>query len=184
MKEAMLKRWLLVAAWAVLALISYTAEAQSDVEPICVGGIPDTTTPEDFEERENGEIKHLPTNLIYMRCALGQTFDNGECIGIAAQYTWQQALQLSVGYEFNGSTNWRLPNIKELAMIVERACVRPSINEISFPATPPDDFWTSTPSMQDPLRAWSVAFFNGTSSIKAKDRSINVRLVRTALPNE
>jgi len=184
MKEVLLKRWLLVLAWGILALISYTADAQTDLEPICIGGIPDTTTPEDFSERENGEIKHLPSNLIYMQCAIGQTYDNGECLGMASLHTWQEALQLSVGYEFNGSTNWRLPNLKELAMTVERACVRPAVNETSFPNTPADDFWTSTPSMQDPLRAWSVAFFNGTSSIKAKDRSIHVRLVRTALPNE
>lgn len=180
MKELMLKRWFLVGAWAVLAFMSYEADA----EALCVGGVPETTTSDVYEERSNGEIKHIPSDLIFMRCAIGQSFENDQCIGIASLFTWQQALQLSVGYQFNESKNWRLPNIKELGVIVERSCVRPSINEDAFPATPPDDFWTSTPSMQDPERAWSVAFFNGTSSLKAKDRSVNVRLVRTALPAE
>jgi hypothetical protein len=180
MKELMVKRWFLVGAWAALAFMSYDADASAR----CVNGIPETSGSDIYQEVKFGEIKHAPSNLVFMRCAIGQTFENGQCSGIASLFTWQQALQLSVGYEYNGSSNWRLPNIKELSVIVERACVRPSINEGAFPATPPDEFWTSTPSMQDPERAWSIAFFNGTSSIKAKDRSVNVRLVRTALSSE
>lgn len=180
MKQMMFKRWALVAAWAVLAFMSKDADAQAT----CIDAIPKTSSSELFTASGEGEIRHIPSNLVFMRCAIGQIWQGGKCTGIANLYTWEQALQLSVAYEFNESRNWRLPNIKELSVIVERACVRPSIDDGAFPETPPDDFWTSTPSVQDPERAWSLAFFNGTSSIKAKDRSANVRLVRTALASE
>lgn len=179
-RALMCKRYLLVGAWAALALTSQFAEA----EALCNGEIPETSPIDVFEPAGNGEILHAPSDLIFMRCAVGQTWENETCEGSAQLFTWQQALQFSYGYEFNGSTNWRLPNIKELTVITERSCVRPAVNEQAFPETPPDDFWTSTPSMFDTQRAWSLGFFNGTSSIKAKDRSIHIRLVRTRLNNE
>jgi hypothetical protein len=179
-KPLMFKRCLLVGAWAVLALSSQFVEA----EALCNGEIPETTAIEVFEPAGDGEILHAPSGLIFMRCAIGQTWENETCEGNAQLFTWQQALKLSYGYEYNDSRNWRLPNIKELVVIAERSCVRPAVNEQAFPETPPDDFWTSTPSMFDTQRAWSVGFFNGTSSIKAKDRSIHIRLVRSRLDDE
>ena len=119
-----------------------------------------------------------------MRCAIGQTWDGTNCTGDAQQLSWQQALQLAHGYSVENIQGWRLPNIKELATVTERQCVRPAINIDVFPDTPADDFWTSTPSVTDEQRAWVVAFFNSSNSIKDKDRFVFVRLVRTALAQE
>ncbi|MFC3121496.1 Lcl C-terminal domain-containing protein [Agaribacter flavus] len=176
----MFKRIFWVLCWAVLALVSQFVYAESS----CPEGLESTTDSGVYVEYEGGEILHIPSNLVFMRCALGQQWIDGDCIGEAEPYTWQQALSLSLGYQFNEKNSWRLPNIKELSVIVERACVRPAINEDVFPQTAIDDFWTSTPSMLDEKRAWSIAFANGSSAIKAKDRSILVRLVRTRLPEE
>ncbi|MFC4701939.1 DUF1566 domain-containing protein [Glaciecola siphonariae] len=180
MRGVMIKRLILVGCWALLAILSNVAIAES----VCVGDIPATSDEELYLEIGDGQILHRPSNLVFMRCSLGQTWENDECTGEAALYTWQDALQASYGYEFAQALGWRMPNIKELSVIVERACVRPAVNEALFPQTPPDDFWTSTPSIIDDTRAWSMAFFNGTSSIKAKDRSLHVRLVRTRLNSE
>jgi hypothetical protein len=182
MRHLSLKRVILVACWAFLGLSSEVTFAQEEAD--CVNGIIETSNPELFQLDESGDVLHLPTGLVFMRCALGQTWDSTGCSGDADAMTWQEALQASVGYDFNNSQNWRLPNIKELTAITERACTNPSINVGVFPQTQVGDYWTSTPSAIDGERAWVVGFFNGTSSLKAKDRSIFVRLVRTKLPNE
>lgn len=166
-------------AISLMCLLS-SAHAQQ----VCLDTAPTSAPEEDFVRFDNGQLLHLRTNLMWMRCAIGQAWDGDTCTGEAEPYTWKQALNLSVGYNFNASTNWRLPNIKELSSITERSCVRPSIDSDLFPATPPDDFWTSTPSMADAQRAWVVAFFNSSNSIKEKNRTVFVRLVRTALPAE
>lgn len=153
-------------------------------EQFCLSSVPETASEDEFEKIEGGLVWHTETNLIWMRCSLGQTWDGSDCLGEATKFTWQEALQISVGYEFLGSTQWRLPNIKELVSITEKSCVRPSINDSNFPDTPPDDFWTSTPVANDGIRAWAVAFYNSSISNKQKDRALNVRLVRTALPSE
>jgi hypothetical protein len=156
----------------------------ASAEQYCLSTAPVSAPEEDFIRFDSGQVLHLNTNLMWMRCAIGQTWDGETCTGEAEPYTWKQALELSVGYSFNGSTNWRLPNVKELSSITERSCTRPSIDTDLFPATAPDDFWTSTPSMTDAERAWVVAFFNSSNSIKEKNRTVFVRLVRTALPTE
>jgi hypothetical protein len=153
-------------------------------EQECLSNVPETAREDEFEKIDGGLVWHTQTNLMWMRCSLGQTWDGSDCLGEATKFTWQEALQISVGYEFLGSTQWRLPNIKELVSITERSCVRPSINDSNFPQTPPDDFWTSTPVANDGIRAWAVAFYNSSISNKQKDRALNVRLVRTALPSE
>jgi hypothetical protein len=181
MKQLMIKRWLLVICWAVLGITSEYTYAN---EAICISGIPATAGNDVFESDDASDILHIPTGLVFMRCAIGQTWQDGDCIGQATAHTWQEALELSVGYDLNDSKNWRLPNIKELSVIIERSCTSPSINTAAFPQTPDEDFWTSTPSVLDPQRAWVIGFLNGTSSLRAKDRSIYVRLVRTKQPSE
>ncbi len=168
----------------ILSLFFVCFFSVANAEQFCLSTAPVSAPEESFLKFDNGQLLHLRTNLMWMRCAIGQTWDGETCAGEAEPYTWKQALELSVGYEFNDSANWRLPNIKELSSITERSCTRPSVDVDLFPATPPDDFWTSTPSMKDTERAWVVAFFNSSNSIKEKDRTVFVRLVRTALPFE
>lgn len=138
------------------------------------------TTPSDrFTAVTTSSLLDTATDLVWRRCSEGQAWNGSTCEGEATKYTWQQALQLAHEASDNDLLGWRLPNVKELASITERNCVRPAVNSGLFPETPADDFWTSTPSADDPDRAWVVAFFNASHSIKEKDRFIYVRLVRT-----
>ena len=182
MRLDLFKRIFWVSCWALLAFVSLYADAQeSSNNAVCPSGITATTSDDDFvalTESAAGEVLHVPSNLVFMRCSLGQTWDGTTCIGEASTFAWSEALQFSRGFEFNQRKTWRLPNVKELSIITERACVRPAINENIFPQTPPDDFWTSSPSVDDPLRAWSTAFSNGSISERAKQRDLFVRLVR------
>ncbi|WP_416305590.1 DUF1566 domain-containing protein [Neptunicella sp. SCSIO 80796] len=148
----------------------------------CQDDIDETAPEENFALVAGGLATDTTTRLMWMRCAIGQQWNTaqGRCLGDPQPVTWQQALQLAHGYVYQSLSGWRLPNMKELNTIVERQCVRPSINSTVFPDTPSDDFWTSTPSMIDGQRAWVVAFFNGSNSIKQKTLFPYVRLVRNA----
>lgn len=146
----------------------------------CLSDSPETAPTANFVNNGDGTITDITTGLMWMQCSLGQTFINGNCSGDALTYNWQQALQTAHGYQFASLDGWRVPNVKELASLTEKQCVRPAINETLFPNTPSDDFWSSTPSLSDQQRAWVVAFFNSSNSIKEKNLFVFVRLVRTA----
>jgi hypothetical protein len=146
----------------------------------CISTIIETTPTAGLVDNADGTVSDEATGLMWMKCSVGQTFTNNSCIGDARELNWQQALVFAHGYEFASLDGWRLPNIKELATITERRCVRPAINETLFPNTPSDDFWTSTPSLLDSQRAWVVAFFNSSNSIKQKNLFVFARLVRNS----
>lgn len=169
---------------AFLMLTGSTVAYAQQADAICPDGIPETANIDAFEAFDNGEVLHIASQLIFMRCSIGQTFANGTCENEPTSFTWQQALQTSITSEFNDSKNWRLPNIKELSVITERACVRPSVNDLVFPNTSPDDYWTSTSSVSNPQSAWVVGFSNASNAKRLKTRSLFVRLVRTRLPSE
>lgn len=116
------------------------------------------------------EVFDNETQLIWKRCAEG--LSGNECnTGAAGTYTWAQALALT-------DNTWRLPNIKELASLVETACYYPAINLTVFPNTPSSYFWSSSPYAYSSNSAWLVAFGSGTDGIHGKDSALRVRLVR------
>ena len=166
------------------AILASSQLSAQEVEATCLSSIAATAPSEDFVLRDNGETWQISTNLIWMRCAYGQTWDGDSCSGEAEPLTWLQALELSRAFSSNGSNAWRLPNVKELSSIVERACLRPAINAEVFPNTPSDNFWSSTPSLMEQTQTWVVAFFNGNNALKEKERTHFVRMVRTSLPQE
>ena len=165
-------------AATLMCAASFMTSVSANAQECLTEGV--TTTPtENFESISTDALLDNTSDLIWKRCAEGQSWDGTTCNGEAVKYTWQEALQLAARASNEDLLGWRLPNVKELATLTERSCVRPAINSVLFPSTPSDDFWTSTPSVDDPDRAWVVAFFNASHSIKEKERCVYVRLVRT-----
>lgn len=84
---------------------------------------------------------------------------------------------------------WRLPTVAELSSLVlhplglgastSPTCI-PSIDQVAFPATPPDDFWTSTsdPALDD---ATYTDFRDGRSHAGDPTTPMSVRCVRAPL---
>jgi len=155
--------------------VSYVATSQT-----CLPDYDASLKIDEFVDNADGTATDASLGLVWMRCSLGQAWANETCSGDANELTWQQALQAAHGYEYAGQLGWRVPNMKELASLTERSCVRPAINELFFPNTSSDDYWTSTPSVVDPERAWVIAFFNSSNSLKDKHLFVFTRLVRTA----
>ncbi len=118
------------------------------------------------------EVKDNITHLIWQRCPRGMTWSVNLCLGAAVTYTHEEALVYSDGKV------WRLPNVKELASIVDRNFSNPAIDTRIFPATPGSMFWSSTPYPADPSNAWHVDFYGGDVGISVRFENLMVRLVR------
>lgn len=94
--------------------------------------------------------------------------------------TWDVALANAVSATTATYTDWRLPNAKELASIVDKACASPAINAVVFPATVSGSYWTSTPvtNAGSENSVFTIDFTNGSLNASAKNVASNVRLVR------
>lgn len=135
-----------------------------------------TNIPGHYEGRytdngNQGTITDNMTGLMWSKCLLGMTWDPAKalCVGAtgdnqqelrAESKTWQATLQAVL--QLNNSTgygnffDWRLPNVKEAASILEPACIGNSqpialdldyfkIRSKSDEATQAVEFWSSTP---------------------------------------
>ena len=97
-----------------------------------------------FIDNHDGTVTDLGTGLQWKRCSEGQIWMGSFCDRTATTHSWQGALNLADGATYAGKDDWRLPNVKELASIIEEACYYPAFNETVFPDTPGADVWTSS----------------------------------------
>lgn len=128
--------------------------------------IPATTPTAQFTAHGNGTVTDTKTALMWKQCPEGQS--GADCsIGRALYYSWEQALAhvetLNASGGFAGYTDWRLPNIKELASLVEEQCDDPAINSALFPNTASELFWSSSPVVYDKGNTWMVYFGRGSN---------------------
>ena len=120
------------------------------------------------------EVTDAQTGLIWRRCTVGQTWANSTCTGGLTVFRHEEALAHAMT-----QTGWRLPNVKELASLVDTTSVRPAVNAAAFPGTPTAAYWSSTPDVQTPSNAWSVDFTLGTVAPLGRSTfGVLVRLVR------
>ncbi len=167
----------MVVAAAVLLMASQLTLAQ------CTDGVEnpaiEASTPSDqFLVRTDGTVLHRPTQLIWQRCAIGQTWTGTLCSGSAQLQDWQTALETARDHVQAGAEDWRLPNRNELASIVETRCHSPAINGDAFPMATSDGYWTSSPTSEMTDRAWVVLFADGEIQPSPIADLYAVRLVR------
>jgi hypothetical protein len=128
-----------------------------------------------FSYSSNGsEVTDSKTGLVWQRCSAGQSWSGSTCTGTATTYTHEAALTYA-----QTQTGWRLPNVKELASLVDRTVTIPSIDSVAFPATAVNHYWSASPYVGDADFAWIVGF-NGGDIHHSFNRSnvVQVRLVR------
>lgn len=133
-----------------------------------------------YTDHGDGTITDNATGLMWMKCSLGQS--GLTCNGDASSFTWKSALDAAQtansGEGTLGYSDWRLPNIKELGSLTEKACYLPSINANVFPNTPSEVYWTATPTPQVDADAWCIYFHHGYDCTGNKNFAYDVRLVR------
>ncbi len=103
--------------------------------------------------------------------------DNNDVLKV--RNNWKDAIKHCEDLTLAGFDNWRLPNIRELKSITERAKkVSPSIKD-GFVKISIDWYWSSTTRLSDPSHAWGVDFDSGGSEYWLnKSRLLYVRCVR------
>ena len=157
-------------------------DACDDVGPCRYESLPATAPASRFTDNHDGTLTDEATGLRWKRCAEGQSWDGETCVGGAETLTWQQALQRGAEASFADRDDWRLPNVKELASLVERACDQPALDLDAFPGAAWDTpYWSSTPDA-DASRAWFVNFHIG-EIYNGRDKNEDgfARLVRGGL---
>ena len=128
-----------------------------------------------YVDNGDGTVSDVTHGITWQKCTVGQTYDreSGLCEGAPSHFeNWEDALS-QVNGEFD------LPNIKELASIVERSCIEPAIKLDVFPGTPLGIYWTNTPSTDptDPV-ARVVDFTDGAELVRDANRGRYVRLLK------
>lgn len=151
----------------ILSLFSSLALSQ-----VCNDNIERSSIEGRFVNTEDGYILDVETMLRWNYCSLGQEYANGNCVGTPSQFeTFHDALNAVASIEGH-----RIPNIKELATLVERSCVEPAIDQEVFPDTPLYVYWTSTPKASG--SAMIIDFTDGSEIIRDINRPKVIRLVK------
>ena len=139
---------------------------------------------ERYTDNQDGTVTDTYTQLIWMRCSLGQEWNssNSSCDSdpeIPEEHNWLSALAFA-GESYFGYNDWRLPNVKELASLRKISVKDPAIDSTAFPDTPAMTFWTSTPSGVSSNNSWYIRFNSSVAIDDAdRDNSYYVRLVRS-----
>jgi hypothetical protein len=126
---------------------------------------------------EDNNVKDPETRLVWARCSVGQTWTGSGCFGAPAGLTHDQALQLTKDLQRGGPGHWRLPTVKELASLADKACEGVTIDTTQFPGTAARSYWASTPFVANPANAWRVGFGNGEVAEEPRSNLNAVRLV-------
>ena len=138
-----------------------------------------------YSDNGDGTVTDTYTNLIWMRCSLGQDWNSssGACDEAASSFSWSGALNQARKSSYAEYDDWRLPNVKELTSLLKHTSSSPSINSTIFPNIPTDSntyFWTSTPSVSNTSSSWRVNLYDGTGDgTSSRSSEYYVLLVRS-----
>jgi hypothetical protein len=109
-------------------------------------------TTRSYTDNGNGTIIDNVTGLIWQKCSMGFNndvgcTDDGDTNNNTA--TWANAITYCENLTLGGSSDWRLPGIKQLRSLVDYSRYNPSINNL-FPNTVANGYWSSSPSSAIP----------------------------------
>lgn len=95
-----------------------------------------------------------------------------------AALTWEQALAYAEGLSIGTSSDWRLPNIKELQSLNNELATSPSVFAPYFSSVGIHNYWSSTTLPNQPLSAWYWSTTFGITTYSTKTGTNFVICVR------
>lgn len=162
---------------AVILFIGLSSSLPLYANQICqTDNIKFTNPTHKYLQHTNGTVTDNETDLMWYVCS-------EEC-NTPTDYTWEEALnyveEFNTHIKFANYTDWRLPNIRELATLAELQCFRPAINITVFPNTLPLHYWSSSPYKFYPHYSWYMNFEDGVYTYGDRTDKKHLRLVRDA----
>lgn len=137
-----------------------------------------------FFDNGDGTVIDTETGLMWKRCpeVIAITYDACDT-GTLIKFPWLHALaradKVNALGGFAGYTDWRLPDIKEMASLMELRCYQPVISRRLFPESEGTlEYWTSSPSTEEGY-AWAFSLESGCVHKWENAKHCLVRLVRT-----
>ncbi len=107
----------------------------------------------------------------------------GEGINYGKAGNWEYAKQYCENLSLGGKSDWRLPNIYELATLLDNTKIgTPNILD-GFQNIASFVYWTSATNASDTSRAWGLRFKDGDDYWYPKTSSYSVRCVRAGQLN-
>jgi hypothetical protein len=172
------------AAVAVGCLLSPSSHPAAAERSDCDTSIYPLSSPTSrFEDGGDGTVTDKQSKLMWMRCAVGQRWRDGVCAGQSSALSWSDAVEAAQRINKSGQffySDWRLPQLPELASIAERQCKSPRINLDIFPNTEAKSFWSATSRPADAASAFVLSFGPDGVSYANRGEQHDVRLVRSA----
>lgn len=92
--------------------------------------------------------------------------------------SWEAAISYCEGLSLAGQTDWRLPNVKELASLTDESRFNPVIDLEVFPGAKASQYWSSTAEDHSAECAWQVHFDGGDVNTNLKSCIVYTRCVR------
>jgi hypothetical protein len=144
-----------------------------------------------YQDNDDGTVTDLETGLMWQKCPVGMAWVDGgvpgndptgdSCSAAASLISWVDALNAADASAFAAQTDWRLPNKKELASLMDVSCKAPAINTVFFPEVFTADFkriWASTVTANSAKKAWATKYVTGDDILVSKQALLGVYLVR------
>jgi hypothetical protein len=121
-----------------------------------------TTITNHFTDNGDGTIKDNLTQLIWQK------------VPNTSALTWEQALVYAEGLSLGGTSDWRLPNIKELQSLNNELATNPSVFSPYFENLAVHFYWSSTSLPNQTIKAW---YWSTQFGITTYDTKTNVNYV-------
>ena len=135
-------------------------------------------------QRDGPVARDFINKLEWMRCSVGQHWENENCVGEVLMLSVAEAQEIIERVANLDGGGWRLPTVKELQTIVSKVenrpdDIEPNIDQNTFPNTFAGPYWSVDQSFYSKRYQWSVNFFNGQRYNRFfPTQKIAVRLVR------
>ena len=144
--------------------VTFELSGSANVRCVRTGQAPPTYAPLDV--RPDGTAASADFGLMWTRCRLGETWSQGACSPGNAGKSWAQAVGSCTNLSFSGYSDWRLPNVLQIATLLERHGTDAFVDTAAFPSvsdTGPAEPWllTSTTAAANPTRAFIIDFAQG-----------------------
>ena len=103
----------------------------------------------------------LGQKLEWLTCPVGMVWENKTCVGDPVKLRFDEINSVIFQANEQLKGKWRLPKREELEKIVCSKCKTVKIDNMIFPNTPPESFWTSEKNPWQPKFMWTVNFYTG-----------------------